>query len=563
MKKKLTNLLKIGTLFFGVSLILWNCEKNSETIEPVQETIDFTLKPKIENFSLSQLNQDKDFNNLKDNFNILQTKYLSKSNKNSSARLVDTLGITIDANSIKRISYDNYVSYTMLMIEPENTSSNFSNLVIQEYNGVKRIFTVRYLPSQNKSKKSSYSSKSSTESFNGDIQMSSGITTTELWGDDDGGGGGGSGTSNCEEYETVCNTVNVWSSVCGCPDTHAPGVFCTCKKPRIDWVQTIEECEDICIWDNYNDQTGDNNNNSTGGGGNTGNNNNSNPTNVATTPVNPNGITPNEYINNTLSLKSPFNLDVTEILDSISLPTQDTISLKAFKKFKCIYSKLSETNSFKNLFIDTFGDSNKFDVTFKIVDNLASANGQTGGSVKLINGQLNSVDLIIEMNRSKILSRSSIAVARTIIHESIHAYLKLKFRDCNSGATLAFLNNIQLGKLLNEYYTSGQCNSGLGQHGFMMDYMLPVMENCLSEVMNDLIPLSNRNAAESQVFYDQQLGINDPWNWDSFYWFFSMEGLDESNTHLNLIQNNPSTKFLYDKYRKTGSSSFSKDSCPN
>lgn len=71
MKKKLTDLLKIGILFFGVSLLLWNCEKDSETIQPIEETIDFTLKPKIENFSLSQLSQDKDFNNLKDNFNIL------------------------------------------------------------------------------------------------------------------------------------------------------------------------------------------------------------------------------------------------------------------------------------------------------------------------------------------------------------------------------------------------------------------------------------------------------------------------------------------------------------
>ena len=142
-------------------------------------------EPKIETFSLNELDKDSKFNELKSTYRILQNNTLAKSKKDNSfsARLVDTLGITIEANSIKRISNGNYVSYTMLMIEPNDTSKNFSNLVIQENNGIKRIFTVRYFSYQPKSKSSSYDSKSSTESFGGDIQMRSGINSfTEPWG---------------------------------------------------------------------------------------------------------------------------------------------------------------------------------------------------------------------------------------------------------------------------------------------------------------------------------------------------------------------------------------------
>lgn len=438
-KNKLINLFKVGVLLFGISLLLWNCEKDSETIQPIEETIDFTLKPKIENFSLSQLNQDKDFNNLKDNFNILQTKYLSKNNKNSSARLVDTLGITIDANSIKRISYDNYVSYTMLMIEPENTSHNFSNLVIQEYNGVKRIFTVRYLPRQNKSKSNTYASKSSVESFNGDIQMSSGITTTELWGDDDGGGGGASGTSNCEEYETVCNTVNVWSSVCGEPAAHPPGVFCTSKVPRIDWVQTIEECEDICIWDNYNDQTGDNNNNSTGSGGNTGSNNNSDPTNVATTPVDPNGTVIDDIIDNT------DNVCVSNIIEK----------LQEKDKYKSLVPDLEGISHLSQIVLDLFGECKNYDLEIKI-DELGT--GPNGGQ---INAETKGIESIT-LDEDLIEDATKLSIAKTLIHESMHVFINFKInkRDLKS----------DFYKSLEEYYS--KYNTGnLAQHQFMSQFV--------------------------------------------------------------------------------------------
>ena len=36
-KKQIANLLKLGVFLFGFSLLLWNCEKDIETIEPKHE----------------------------------------------------------------------------------------------------------------------------------------------------------------------------------------------------------------------------------------------------------------------------------------------------------------------------------------------------------------------------------------------------------------------------------------------------------------------------------------------------------------------------------------------
>ena len=103
-KQKLKNLFKIGALIFGISPLLWNCKKDSEPIEsnqiddPNEAINDFN--PQIETFSLQELNTYNTFNGLKNNYNVLQNNIFAKGNSKTSARLVNTLGITIAANTI-------------------------------------------------------------------------------------------------------------------------------------------------------------------------------------------------------------------------------------------------------------------------------------------------------------------------------------------------------------------------------------------------------------------------------------------------------------------------------
>ncbi len=294
MKNKLKKTLKLGILLFGILLLLWNCENNSEQIESVQEKIDFTIKPQIKTFNLNQLKSDNKFNTLKNSFDVLQnnTLFASRNGTSTSARLVDTLGITIDENSIKQIVYNGYVSYTMLMIEPNDTSDNVSNLVIQEHNGNEHIFTVRY---SNMESDTTTASRNSNEPSD-NVQMLSGIRSyTDFWEDDEGNSGGG-GTDNCEQYETVCNTVNVWiPTSCGCG--HSGDDPCSgCYGVYAGWeLSTQVECEDICV--DYGNNSNPNSGNPNTGGGST--SNDDTPTEVATTLVNTDGSSavPSSVIN--------------------------------------------------------------------------------------------------------------------------------------------------------------------------------------------------------------------------------------------------------------------------
>lgn len=195
---------------------------------------------------------------------------------------------------------------TMLMIEPKDFSGNFSNLVIQQYNEEKRIFTVRYFTNQTNAKLSSYASKSSTDSFS-DIQMRSGITTDEMWPTPDEDGGGSGSGSDCDEYEKVCHTVNVWIPVCcgcgHCGDTPCDG----CYGNYAGWTLGIEEeCENICILGGPDYDPSSGTGTSTGSGSSP--SNPTEPTNVATTPINPDGASATAEALNNLLISNPFLL---------------------------------------------------------------------------------------------------------------------------------------------------------------------------------------------------------------------------------------------------------------
>lgn len=375
MKNKIQKLTKTAILFLGLSLLLWNCEKDSEISHSILEESIMTSEPKIETFSLDQLNNNNDFKELKNTYQILQNNSLAKSTKTNSFsyRLTDTLGITIDANYIKKISYDNYTSYTMLMIEENDTSNNFSNLVIQEYNGVKRIFTMRYFPFI--AKNNSYASKNSIESFNGDIQMLSGINPYEIW--DDGTGGGGSGGStgtDCEEYQTICNTVNIWiPHGCGCG--HMPGQSCDGCNGSYPYytLETQEECQEICMWEGYNRQTGSNqNNNSTGGGSGGSTSTGNDSTNVATTPVNPDGTIPDQVLIDS-------NFEDEECL-------------------KIVYDAIGKATKFQEYLQQFDSDASIVNLKFTIDNDFGNNNQDYSNAMAITNPPLSSNEIIIAFN---------------------------------------------------------------------------------------------------------------------------------------------------------------------
>lgn len=265
MRSRIASVLKIVFLFALLTGLL-NCQTDSEpeteSIGQIdEEIIDFSEQPKIQTVTLNQLNKDPKFNEIKNNFGILKNSALSNSDKDNSyaTRLVDSLGITIGPNTIQKIVYDNYVSYTMLMIDPDDTSNNFSNLVIQEKEGVKNIFTARYFPDQQSTAKGDNSaSKSAMDSFSGDMLIRSGVRTPNDFVQDGTGGGssGGNeegGSGDCDDYITNCYYVGVWVPYgCTCKN-HMPWDSCTCNNRAGYTFETKLECYDVCANQNDND----------------------------------------------------------------------------------------------------------------------------------------------------------------------------------------------------------------------------------------------------------------------------------------------------------------------
>src|SRR5699024_8277769 len=84
-------------------------------------------------------------------------------------------------------------------------------------------------------------------------------------------------------------------------------------------------------------------------------------------------------------------------------------------KADCIYSKLSQTKTLKNLIVNFKGDDSKFDLVIK-VDNI-------DGLGALLSSP-NSNTFIMKFDQVNILQRKSILTAVTFMHEAIHAEMR-------------------------------------------------------------------------------------------------------------------------------------------
>jgi hypothetical protein len=141
-KTKITTYLKTGILFLGVSLLLWNCEKD-EFIETSTTTKEFKYKLKDKNFE--QLTKEEKFN---DAFKKVfkPEREVVKAKSSSKTVMEERYGFTIDSTLIKEISSDKYISYTFLIHRDVSDDTYFENLVITiDSLDVTRAHIVKYI----------------------------------------------------------------------------------------------------------------------------------------------------------------------------------------------------------------------------------------------------------------------------------------------------------------------------------------------------------------------------------------------------------------------------------
>ena len=235
------------------------------------------------------------------------------------------------------------------------------------------------------------------------------------------------------------------------------------------------------------------------------------------------------------SIKSPFNIDLSAINDATTEGA----------KFNEVYNALTKSPEFKKLFIDLFNDNNRFNVKFEIAEHLYKDNDP---AKKEVNGKTyfdGTPNLIIKINKQILSSTGSIPkvdieIAKTILHECIHAYLSIKGGHINAGMDIAGVINF-------EYNTKN------GQHDFMYKNMLPIMSKILAEIRDLVTYQAGRSEVESLIMIPTKTPLTrEKWIWSNFYKFISINGLDETTFFTNDFPQDSDSYNFYTQYNTYG-----------
>ena len=142
------------------------------------------------------------------------------------------------------------------------------------------------------------------------------------------------------------------------------------------------------------------------------------------------------------------------------------------------------------------------------------------------------------------LEKANILIAKTIIHEYLHAYLNLKYLDANLGTSLSFLSNLELEELMYYYFTPTT------EHNFMSQHMIPVFQNILSEIVNNLLSAQNTNDLNNTPITEANGTVIENFDFMHFYKYLAFEGLHNSQSYMNNINNNPIEKRKHEEYNR-------------
>ena len=235
-------------------------------------------------------------------------------------------------------------------------------------------------------------------------------------------------------------------------------------------------------------------------------------------------------INNFLySQKSPFNVDLNSIFENASAAEN--------KKFLALYDALSQSAEFKKLFLDIFKDNKKFNVKFEIAEHVYQSNDSTKKEVNAITVRTAGTnDIKIKINKQILTpgndkSQNDIENAKTILHECIHAYLFVKENNPSVGSDFV--------TILNSMYPIVK-----EQHDFMYDHMVPTMQKILSEIRDLVTTQPKRVNLEEYTMHPTQNPLTSAkFNWNEYYKFISMSGLQETSC---FIEDFPKGSDLFD-----------------
>lgn len=495
-KNKLTNLLKILILCVGITLTLFNCENNQDTV--IVEPEIQNSQPITTNTDFKTLQKDPLFSEFVDELQLEELTDLNPTIKKKSKKG----GITLNPSVVKKVVQGSKVSYNILAKRQGQEENIVENVVLQNINGEYRSLLIKYtLKQTNKSFKGHFHKMGS--SLN--VQLDQ-VEIKEFNPTQSSGGGG----TNCY-YETItiqysCTGTNKhpYGSKCNC------GIKWVCTPPREEFIQ-LKVCEgnNTGVSGTWNNNTS--NITSDGGGGGI---SSSNSNGISTfTYENPEGAV--NLIASKLSLNQSqiaFLNDsegelVSGILNLLGTNKSENFAIEVIKakmekpdteinfeeqiinqlkeKEKCAYEKMTSLNLFKST-INKFENNDNYNLTLKSwtknACNSTSDDGCTDAS-DLINGNIT----IYIQNPG----RGTLDVAAMILHEGIHAEIFKYVDEYKKG-----LDPSDRANLLNYYFQYKAQNdntllTSTAQHQHMADkYIRPIAE-ALRQLDKNKYPLND------------------------------------------------------------------------
>lgn len=183
-------------------------------------------------------------------------------------------------------------------------------------------------------------------------------------------------------------------------------------------------------------------------------------------------------------------------LDEIIIDTTFT----NIPKINCTFNQLMKTGSMKAILVDFFGANALYKLKFQVVENLiCNTNGDVNGCATNTLNSDGSVTISIDKAYINDVNTPTLFLAKTIVHEAIHANIYAEIKKLNNGITPP---NSDFAILFEEY---GQKMNW--SHELMANKYLSTISQSIRNVhslLGDQTFITDRNSFSG-------------WNWDKFY----------------------------------------------
>lgn len=458
---------KFLVIFFAIAFILVSCEKEETASQEAPVNIEKDSLPVSESYSydgldfkvvnFSDIQKDKAFETLSAKFDL--THKFRDNSKLSGTIIQNLKGFVIDTNHIKVVTKENYISYTFKIIRNLERIGFIENLMIEAKNGVENAYIISYTPDGLWLRDFLNGVQSP---FYGDVRIEKLPNAN--------------GSEKKPALKSSCATTYIIiENSCGCTPNHWPGQDCNCSQQPSRQLHSFKVCDSGVTEGSIGGPGVD-------GGGST---NDPDPTDDdSVTPITGadgddvdtvGALTAMLRLDLLQSNWLSHNNDFADIVYTFIVTQEFTTKATAFAKnavlatikggevdfeeqiiytsnvstcVKDIIKKMLNDNEYIDLgdmpdfvkqelnlsgtMLNFFDVSNEYNLIFDSKNNLVNPEGQRLNAKTLPERDPNDqaiMNFAVTLDSDYLNNATDLSIARTVIHETLHAYISFVYQD--------------------------------------------------------------------------------------------------------------------------------------